>query len=60
MIESETPPPTSSPDKEDDSEVLSRRVALDQGTKEAVPKGGPPTIRDSEADDNKRPRLSGS
>ena len=60
MMESETPPPTSSPNKADDSEVSSRRVPLDQGTEEAVPKGGPPTIRDSGADDNKGPGLSGS
>ena len=60
MMESETPPPTSSPNKADDSEVSSRRVPLDQGTKEAVPKGGAPIIRDSRADDNKGPGLTGS
>ena len=40
MMESETPPPTSSPNKADDSEVSSRRVILDQqavqGTKELL------------------------
>ena len=60
MMESEISPPVSSPNKADDSEVSSRRVPLDQGTKEAVPKGGPPTIWDSGADDNKGPGLSGS
>ena len=44
--------------------MLSRRVLLDQqvtqGIKEAVPEGGSPTIRDSGADDNKGPGLSGS
>ena len=60
MMESETPPPTSSPTKADDSEVSSRRVPLDQGTKEAVPEGGSPAIRDYGADDNKGPGLSGS
>ena len=63
MMESETPPPTSSPNKADDSEVSSRRVLLDQqvtqGIKEAVPEGGSPTVRDSGAD-NKGPGLSGS
>ena len=37
-----------------------RRVPLDRGTEEAVPQGGPPTIRDSGADGNKGPGLSGS
>ena len=60
MMESEMPLPTSSPNKADDSEVSSRRVPLDQGTKEAVPEGGPPTIRDSGAGDNEGPGLSGS
>ena len=64
MMESETPPPTSSPNKADDSEVSSRRVLLDQqvtqGTKEAVPEGESPTVRDSGADNNKGPGLSGS
>ena len=64
MMESETPPPTSSPNKADDSEVSSRRVPFDQqvtqGTEEAVPTGGAPTIRDSRADDNKGPGLTGS
>lgn len=60
MMDSETPPRTSSPTMADDSEVSSRRVPLDQGTKEAVPEGGPPTIRDSRADDNEGPGLSGS
>jgi len=63
MMESETPPPTSSPNKADDSEVSSRRVLLDQqvtqGIKEAVPEGGSPTVWDSGAD-NKGPGLSGS
>jgi len=62
MMESETPPPTSSPNKADDSEVSSRRVFLAQqamqGMKEAVPEGGPPTVRDSGAN-NKGPGLSG-
>ena len=57
------PPPTSSPNKADDSKVSSRRVFLDQqatqGIKEVVPEGGFPTIRDSEAD-NKGPGLSGT
>ena len=53
------PLPTSSPNKADDSEVSSRRVPLDQGIEEAVPQGGPPTIRDSGADGNKGPGLSG-
>ena len=64
MMESETPPPTSSPKKADDSEVSSPRVPFDQqvmqGTEEAVPEGGEPIIRDSGADDNKGPRLTGS
>ena len=64
MMESETPPPTSSPHKADDSEVSSRRVPLNQevtqGTKEAVPEGGSQSIRASGADDNKGPGLSGS
>ena len=60
MMESETPPTTASPNKADDSEVSSRSVPLDQGTEEAVPKGGPPTIRDSGVDGNKGPGLSGS
>jgi len=60
MLESETPPRTSSPTKVDDSEVSSRRVPLDQGTKEAVPKGGPLIVWDSGADDKKGPGLSGS
>ena len=62
MMESETPPPTSSPNKVDDSEVSSRRVSLDQqavqGMEEAVPEGGPPIVRDSGAN-NEGPRLSG-
>ena len=62
MMESETPPPTFSPNKVDDSEVSSRRVILDQqavqGMKEAVPEGGPPIVRDSGAN-NEGPRLSG-
>ena len=62
MMESETPPPTSSPNKADDSEVSSQRVFLDQqavqGMKEAVPEGGPPIVRDSGAD-NEGPGLSG-
>ena len=62
MMESETPPPTSSPNKVDDSEVSSRRVSLDQqavqGMEEAVPEGGPPIDRDSGAD-NEGPGLSG-
>jgi len=62
MMESETPPPTSSPNKADDSEVSSRRVFLDQqavqGMKEAVPEGGPPIVRDSGAN-NEGPGLSG-
>ena len=62
MMESETPPPTSSPNKADDSEVSSRRVILDQqavqGIKEAVPKGEPPTVRDTGAN-NEGPGLSG-
>ena len=64
MMESETPPPTSSPNKADDSEVSSRRVPFDQqvtqGIEEAVTEGGAPTIQDSRADDNKGPRLTGS
>ena len=64
MMESETPPPTSSPNKADDFEVSSRRVFLDrqavQGMKEAVPEGGASTIRDSGAGDNKGPGLTGS
>ena len=60
MMESETPPPTSSPIKADDYEVSSWRVPLDQGAEEAVPKGGSPTIRDSGADGNKGPELSDS
>ena len=62
MMESETPPPASSPNKADDSEVSSRRVFLDQqaarGMKEAVPKGGPPVVRDSGAN-NEGLGLSG-
>ena len=62
MMESESPPPTSSPNKADDSEVSSRRVFLDQqavqGMKEAVPEGGPPIVRDSGAN-NEGPGLSG-
>ena len=62
MMESETPPPTSSPNKVDDSEVSSQRVFLDQqavqGMKEAIPEGGPPIVRDSGAD-NEGPGLSG-
>ena len=62
MMESETPPPTSSPNKADDSKVSSRRVFLDQqavqGMKEAVPKGEPPTVRDTGAN-NEGPGLSG-
>ena len=62
MMESETPPPTSSPNKADDSEVSSRRVILDQqavqGMKEAVLEGGPPIARDSGAN-NEGPGLSG-
>ena len=58
------PPPTSSPNQADNSKVSSRSVFLDQqavqGMKEAVPEGGPPTIRDSGTDDNKGPGLSGS
>ena len=61
MMESETPPPTSSPNKADDFEVSSRRVFLDQqavqGMKEAVPEGGPPIVRDSGAN-NEGPGLS--
>ena len=60
MMESETPPQTSSPNKVDDSKVSLRRVPLDQGIEEVVPKGGPPTIRDSGADGNKGPGLSDS
>ena len=64
MMESETPPPTSSPNMVNDSEVSSRRVSFDQQvtqeTGEAVPKGGPPAIQDSGADANKGPGLSGS
>ena len=63
-MESESPPPTSSPNKANDSEVSSRRVPFDQHvmqrTEEAVPKGGAPIIRDSRADDNKGPGLTGS
>ena len=44
--------------------MSSRRVPLNQqvtqGAEEAVPEGGSPTIRDSGADDNKGPGLSGS
>ena len=62
MMETETPPPTSSPNKADDSEVSSRRVFLDQqavqGMKEAVPEGGPPIVWDSGAN-NEGPGLSG-
>ena len=63
MMESETPPPTSSPNKADDYEVSSRRVFLDQqsaggGMKEAVPEGEPPIVRDSGAN-NEGPGLSG-
>ena len=62
MMESQAPPPTSSPNKADDSEVSSRRVILDQqavqGMKEAVPEGGPPIVRDS-GSDNEGPGLSG-
>ena len=62
MMESETPPPTSSPNKADDSKVSSRRVFLDQqavqGMKEAVPEGGPPIVRDLGAN-NEGPGLSG-
>ena len=61
MMESETPPPTSSPNKADDSEVSSWRVFLDQqaawGIKEAVPEGEPPIVRDSGAN-NEGPGLS--
>ena len=64
MMESETPPRTSSPNRADDSKVSSRRVPLNQqviqGTKEAVPEGGSPAIRDYGADDNKGPGQSGS
>ena len=64
MMESETPPPTSSPNTANDSEVLLRRVSFDQQvtqeTGEAVPEGGPPAIQDSRADANKGPGLSGS
>ena len=64
MMESETPPPASSPNKVDDSEVSSRRVFLDQqaarGMKEAVPKGGASAIQYSGAGDNKGPGLNGS
>ena len=62
MMESETPPPTSSPNKAYDSEVSSRRVFVDQqaarGMKEAVPEGEPPIVRDSGAN-NEGPGLSG-
>ena len=62
MMESETPPPASLPNKADDSEVSSRRVFLNRqaarGTKEAVPEGEPPIIRDSGAN-NEGPGLSG-
>ena len=58
------PPPTCPPNKEDDSEVSSRRVPFDQqvaqGTEEAVPEGGAPTIRDSGANDNEGPGPTGS
>ena len=44
--------------------MSARRVPFDQqvtqGTEEAVPEGGAPTIQDSGADDNKGPGLSGS
>ena len=64
MMESETPPPTSSPNMADNSEVSSRRASFDQQvtqeTGEAVPEGGPPAIQDSRADANKGPGLSGS
>ena len=59
MMESETPPRISSPNKADDSEVSSWRVPLNQGTKGAVPKGGSPTVWDSGAG-NTGPGLSGS
>ena len=36
MMESETPPPTSSPNKVDDSEVSSRRVFLDQQATQGI------------------------
>ena len=62
MMESETPPPTSSLNKAHDSEVSSRRVFLDQQAvqrmKEVVPEGGPPIVRDSAAN-NEGPGLSG-
>ena len=62
MTESETPPPTSSSNKADDSEVPSWRVLLDQqavqGMKEAVPEGEPPNVRDSGAN-NESLGLSG-
>ena len=62
MMESEMPPPTSSPNKADNSEVSSRRVFLDQqavqGMKEAIPEGGPLIVRDSGAN-NESLGLSG-
>ena len=61
MVESETPPLASSPNKANDSEVSSRRVLLEQAVqrmKEAVPEGGPPIVRDSGAD-NEGPGLYG-
>ena len=62
MMESETPPPASPPNRVDDSEVSSRRIFLDQpavqGTKETVPEGGPPIVRDLGAN-NEGPGLSG-
>ena len=61
-MESEMPPPASSPNKADDSEVSSRRVFLDQqaarGMKEVVPEGEPPIARVSGAN-NEGPGLSG-
>ena len=62
MMESETLPPTSLPNKAVDSEVSSRKVFLDQqaarGMKKAVPEGEPPIVRDSGAN-SEGPGLSG-
>jgi hypothetical protein len=62
MMESDTPPPASSPNRADDFEVSSRRASSDRqavrGAKKTLPEGGPSVAQGSGAN-NEGPGLSG-
>ena len=68
MMESETPPPVSSPNRADDFEVSSRRISHDQqvvrGTMKTMPEGDTSVVQGPgraapKGTNNKGPGLSG-